>query len=96
SLTGSGVSMGEESPVIIIVDGNFSFTGGTITGILYVRGEVSMAGGATVVGTMLAEGGVDMGAGTSTLVYARNIGDGPDGAPIKGTTGIISGSWRDW
>jgi len=97
SLTGGGVTMGTEaSPAIIIVDGDFSFTGGTITGILYVRGEVSMAGGATVVGTMLAEGGVDMGAGTSTLVYARNIGDGPDGQPINGTTGIISGSWRDW
>ncbi|MEO1929061.1 MAG: hypothetical protein ABGX51_01670, partial [Gammaproteobacteria bacterium] len=97
SLTGGGVTMGSTtSPVIVIVNGDFDFTGGTITGLLYVTGEVDMAGGATVVGSMLTEDGVDMGAGTSTLVYARNDVDGPNGPPLNGTTAIISGSWRDW
>jgi len=97
SLTGATVSLGSTlKPVIMIVDGDFSFSGGSITGLIYVTGEVSMAGGATVIGSMVTEGGVDMGAGTSTLVYARNNADGPTGPPLTGTTGIVSGSWRDW
>jgi len=97
SLNGATTSIGSSlSPAIIYIDGDFSFTGGTITGLVYVTGEISMAGGATVIGSMITEGGVDMGAGTSTLVYARNSVDGPDGPPLLGTTGIVNGSWRDW
>jgi len=97
SMNGATTTIGSElSPAIVFIDGDFDFTGGTITGLIYVTGEISMAGGATVIGSMITEGGVDMGAGTSTLVYARNSVDGPDGPPLIGATGIVNGSWRDW
>jgi len=97
SLVGGGNTIGSsDSSAIIIVDGDFTFNGGTIYGMVYVTGTLTMAGGATVVGSLIAEDGVDMGSGTSSLVYAPNSHGDPEKRPLRGTTGIVSGSWRDW
>jgi len=97
SLVGGGNTIGSsDSSAIIIIDGDFTFNGGTIYGMVYVTGTLTMAGGATVVGSLIAEDGVDMGSGTSSLVYAPNSHGDPEKRPLKGTTGIVNGSWRDW
>lgn len=83
------------APVILIVDGNFQFNGGDINGLVYVTGQVTGAGNATVSGTMIAKGDVARGAGTLTLVYTP-FGSSSTNHPMPGTTGVISGSWRDW
>jgi len=95
SFGGSNAIGSSTSPAIVIIDGNFDISGGTIHGLVYVTGEISAAGNATIVGTLIAHGGVDLGAGTLTVVYQPMGGDNMN-HPIKGTTGVISGSWRDW
>ncbi|MDO9423973.1 MAG: hypothetical protein Q7T40_07260 [Methylobacter sp.] len=82
-------------PTILIVNGDFQFNGGTINALIYVSGQITGAGNATTVGTMISHGGVNRGAGTMTLVYAPSGGSNSDN-PMDGTTGVISGSWRDW
>jgi len=96
SMNANGTTIGSvNSPAIIIVDGDFDFSGGTIYGLVYVTGDTTITGNPSVIGTTISEGSVS-GTGTLTLVYARKLGDTTDGPPIIGTTGIISGSWRDW
>jgi len=81
-------------PALLVIDGDFDMSGAEIYGLLYVTGTLTVTGNPKVQGTMIAEGSI-AGTGTVTLVYARNIGNGSD-APLKGTTAIVSGSWRDW
>jgi len=95
SSTATGTTIGSsDSPAILIVDGDFSFSGGTITGLVYVTGNTTITGNPNTVGTMISKGSVS-GNGTLTLVYSPNTGSGSK-APLKGTTGIVAGSWRDW
>jgi len=96
SMNASGTTIGSVNfPAIVIVDGDFDFSGGTIYGLVYVTGDTTITGNPSVIGTAISEGSVS-GTGTLKLVYARKLGDTTDGPPIIGTTGIISGSWRDW
>ncbi len=96
SMNANGTTIGAiDAPAIVIVDGDFDFSGGTIYGLVYVTGDTTITGNPSVIGTTISEGSVS-GSGTLKLVYARKIGDSTDGPPIIGTTGIISGSWRDW
>lgn len=95
SSTANGTTIGTpEQPALLIVNGDFDFSGGTITGLVYVTGNTTINGSPNVLGTMVSEGPVT-GTGSLTLVYAPNVGSGGD-APLKGTTAIVSGSWRDW
>lgn len=95
SSTATGTTIGSDnSPALLIVDGDFDFSGGSIAGLVYVTGDMTIGGSPKVKGTMIAKGNVS-GTGTITLVYARNVGSNSS-APLKGTTGVISGSWRDW
>jgi len=96
SMNANGTTIGSvNSPAIVIVDGDFDFSGGTIYGLVYVTGDTTITGNPSVIGSTISEGSVS-GTGTLKLVYARKVGDTTDGPPIIGTTGIISGSWRDW
>jgi len=96
SMNANGTTIGSiNAPAIVIVDGDFDFSGGTIYGLVYVTGDTTVTGNPSVIGTAISEGSVS-GTGTLKLVYARKLGDTTDGPPIIGTTGIISGSWRDW
>lgn len=95
SMSSTGTTVGTPtSPALLIVDGDFSFSGGTINGLLYVTGTTTITGNPNVIGTVISEGSVG-GNGTLTLVYSPNVGSG-SGIGLKGTGGIISGSWRDW
>jgi len=97
SITATGTILGSAgNPALLIVDGDFSFSGGSIYGLVYVTGATTITGSPNVQGSFISEGSVS-GTGTLDLVYSRNIGNGDgDVAPLKGTTSIISGSWRDW
>ncbi|MDF1582799.1 MAG: PilX N-terminal domain-containing pilus assembly protein [Methyloprofundus sp.] len=96
SMNTNGTIIGAiNSPAIVIIDGDFNFSGGTIYGLVYITGNTTITGNPSVIGTTISEGTVS-GTGTLKLVYARKVGDSTDGPPIIGTTGIISGSWRDW
>ncbi|MDO9141335.1 MAG: hypothetical protein Q7U38_13545, partial [Methylobacter sp.] len=84
-------------PVILIVDGELSLTGGNIYGVIYVTGELKIAGNPVVRGSIVSENGPNTGAGTLTLVYKPWGGDGTASPPfVEGTGAIIAGSWRDW
>lgn len=94
---GAGTTLGSPTaPVLLFVDGNFQLTGGTIYGAIYITGQLTGGGNPVVHGTVIAENGVNRGAGTLDLVYSP-FGDGSgDGSLLPGLTGIIAGSWRDW
>ncbi|MGR9117710.1 MAG: hypothetical protein ACU85E_18385, partial [Gammaproteobacteria bacterium] len=95
SSTAAGTTIGTpDKPALLIVDGDFDFSGGTVNGLVYVTGTTTITGNPNVLGTVISEGDVT-GTGTLTLVYAPNVGSGGD-TPLKGTTAIVSGSWRDW
>ena len=93
AFTGNNTIGTTNSPALLIVNGDFDLNGGTIHGLVYVTGDTDIAGSPSVIGTMISEGNVS-GTGTLTLVYAQHIGD--SSTTLKGATGIISGSWKDW
>ena len=93
AFTGNNTIGTPNSPALLIVNGDFDLNGGTIHGLVYVTGDTDIAGSPSVIGTMISEGNVS-GTGTLTLVYAQHIGD--SSTTLKGATGIISGSWKDW
>ena len=84
-----------ELPVILIIDGDLIMSGGPkIYGVVYVRGSITRATGqATIVGSLIAEEGVDFGAGTYTVIYDPET---ISNASNLGVPGFVSGSWRDW
>lgn len=85
------------APAILIVNGDFDYTGGTIYGVLYVTGTLTITGNPVVHGSVVSENGPNNGAGTLTLVYQPWGGDGTGSPPfIEGTGAIIAGSWKDW
>jgi len=93
-----------ERPVVIVIDGNLQLSGGpTIYGMLYVRGQLTAGGTATIVGSVVVEGDEAAvpegerpvsGSGNITIVYSPFTLDPP--SPFSGTTGMVSGTWRDW
>lgn len=93
------------NPVILIIDGNLRATGNPdVNGLLYVTGQLDAAGTVGVLGSVIVEGDPSMvpagedpveGAGGVDLIYTPYTLD-RSANPIKGTTTVISGSWRDW
>jgi len=85
-------------PIILIVDGTLRLTGNpTIYGVVYVTGELDIAGTPVVMGSMVSENGPNTGTGTLTLVYKPWGGDGTESPPfVDGTGAIVAGSWKDW
>jgi Tfp pilus assembly protein PilX len=93
------------NPVILIIDGNLRVTGNPdIHGLLYVTGQLDAAGTVGVMGSVIIEGDSTMvpagedpvkGAGGVDLIYTPYTLDRSVN-PIRGTTTVISGSWRDW
>lgn len=104
SLNG-GIYGSLESPVVLIVNGNFNASGNPeIYGVLYIVGQMDTTGTVKVIGSSIVEGDPAMvpageapvvGTGGVDLTYSPfTQGLSPRG--IKGTASIISGSWRDW
>jgi Tfp pilus assembly protein PilX len=84
-----------DHPVILIVNGNVSTSGGsnaTIYGLLYVAGNLNLAGSLTVTGSASIAGAVS-GTGSLDVFYdsiKANPGEGSN------TFSIPSGTWKDW
>ncbi len=99
SLSGNDVIGSPTSPVILIINGDLSFTGGTIYGVVYVTGATKITGNPVVKGSIVAENSApSTGAGALTLVYKPWGGDGTASPPpfMAGTGAVIAGSWKDW
>jgi Tfp pilus assembly protein PilX len=104
SITGGTIGT-RDNPAIVIVNGNFSFSGNpTINGVLFVIGQMDAGGTITVIGSAIVEGDTTVvpagedaveGNGTLNLVYAPGLYGDSDN-PIKGTGTVVAGSWRDW
>jgi len=96
STTGSVVGS-STAPAVLIVNGDFTFSGGTIYGVLYVTGKLTITGNPIIHGSVISENGPNDGEGTLKLIYQPWGGDGTGSPPfIEGTGAIIAGSWKDW
>ncbi|MBK1645355.1 hypothetical protein CKO25_12020 [Thiocapsa imhoffii] len=80
-------------PLVLIVDGNATFTGNpNFYGVLYVDGDLSVNGIPRFFGSAIIRG-QGKGGGTPRFIYdpqaVRN-------AAQLGARAVLSGSWRDW
>lgn len=83
-----------DQPVVMIVDGDWTGGGNTtIYGIVYVTGNIDLAGTKTVYGGMVVEGAVS-GTGSLDIIYDPLVSN--NAAKNIGKAGSIPGSWRDW
>lgn len=81
-----------DHPMVIIIDGNWVGGNGTLYGILYVRGNVDVAGSPDIIGA-LAVAGTMSGTGSLDVIFDPFA---LENASALSKAGIISGSWRDW
>mgnify|MGYP000329478882 CR=1 FL=1 len=100
SIGGTDVLGSPSNPVILIVNGDFKMTGGTVYGVIYVMGELKVTGNPIIKGSLISESGDSSGAGTLNLVYVP-YGDGSDNGNgsesfLMGTGAVLTGSWKDW
>lgn len=98
SMTGNLEYGSPDSPVILVVDGDFTLGGGSIVwGMVYVTGELTITGTPTVYGSVVSENGPNKGAGTLNVVYVP-LGDenGFPKPPFPNSGVAIPGSWNDW
>ncbi|WP_036300561.1 hypothetical protein [Methylomarinum vadi] len=102
STTDTTISTGDvigspDKPVILIINGDLKMTGGTVHGVIYVMGELTVTGNPIMKGSLISESGNSSGTGTLNLVYVPYGEEGdPNPAFIKGTGAVVSGSWTDW
>jgi Tfp pilus assembly protein PilX len=86
------------TPAVLVVNGDFSLSGGaTVYGVIYVTGALNITGNPVIKGSVIGESNTTSGGGgTLKLVYVPIVGD--DQAPpfIVGTGAIVPGSWKDW
>jgi hypothetical protein len=86
------------TPAVLVVNGDFSLSGGaTVYGVIYVTGTLHITGNPVIKGSVIGESNTTSGGGgTLKLVYVPIVGD--DQAPpfIVGTGAIVPGSWKDW
>jgi PilX N-terminal len=83
------------APVVIIVNGNISFTQPIdVHGLVYARGAATVsAGNGFIYGALIAEGSLT-GTGTPTLVYDKAVLDRL--RVLYGSFARVPGSWKDW
>jgi len=88
-----------DAPAVLIVDGDFDMTGGQVNGVVYIVGDLKIAGNPIVRGSVVSESGTSTGAGTLDLVFvpfsANGAGKGYDSSSV-GIATVVNGSWRDW
>ena len=100
TIGGTDILGSSSNPVILIVNGDLKMTGGTVYGVIYVMGELTVTGNPIIKGSLISESGDSSGAGTLNLVYVP-YGDGSDNGSgstpfITGTGAVLTGSWKDW
>ena len=83
-----------EEPVILVIDGNATVSGGvTFHGLLYVSGKFTFSGSSVFYGAV-AVGGIADGAGTPEIVYDRLVlGNALEKFEVRTAQ---AQSWRDW
>ncbi len=84
-----------DKSAIIVVDGDLNINGGTIYGLLFVIGDLSLGGGVVILGAVVATGAVDKSGGGAIVVYDPEALDDPPGGNEK-SRGVVQGTWRDW
>jgi len=84
---------GNLEPIIMVVDGDFDMTGGTIYGAVIVLGDFKGGGGGDVVGAMMINGDADKGVGNIRVWYNSTILESVDEDESPFAT---SGGWRDF
>jgi hypothetical protein len=89
--------------LIIVVNGSFQQTGGTIYGVVYVTDAPEMRGQSILKGALISEVLTppgSPGAGNSKLVYVpmgqKNCPDESGLNETIGTKAVVAGSWKDW
>lgn len=83
-----------DSPVIVIVDGEFSFKGEAY-GLIYVITQYNAGGGGHIQGAIVVEGEtVSGGGGTTVIIYDPDALKGAGGNPGGG--GAVAGTWSDF
>lgn len=83
-----------DDPVVLIINGNWTGGGNTVVhGMVYVTGNVDLAGGKTVYGSMVVEGTV---AGTGSLDIIFDPFGGNTVIENTAQPGLMAGTWRDW
>ena len=82
-----------EQPVTLVINGDWEGGNTTVYGIVYVTGDIDVAGNPEVHGAVIVEGLVE-GTGSLDVLYdpyavanARNY---------SGRAALIPGTWRDW
>jgi len=89
------------NPVTLFVNGDLDIAANkTIYGLVYVTGKLKLAGGVTIIGTIINEStdtDANKSVGTNNIVF-RPFGPETGGAttPKYGPGIVIPGSWKDW
>ena len=80
-------------PVILVINGNASVSGGiTFHGLLYVSGKLTFTGNSVFYGSVAVGGKAD-GSGTPEIVYDRQV---IGNVKRLGVRTAQAQSWRDW
>jgi hypothetical protein len=83
-----------ERPVLLLVDGDLSFTGTPdVHGIVYVTGNVTGGGNPRIQGAMVVQGNVSP-TGSLDLIHDPFVVS--NAATLTGRVGWAPGTWRDW
>ncbi|WP_415886083.1 PilX N-terminal domain-containing pilus assembly protein [Neptuniibacter sp. QD37_6] len=92
-LTGGTIGS-SENPVIIVTDGDLSFSGSPdIYGLIIARNVDKVVGTVDIFGGIVSETDLDMGSGTANIYYDQDVVDNLDNINAKE---VVRGSWKDW
>jgi hypothetical protein len=87
-----------DKPTVLIIDGNFDMTGGVVNGVVYVMGELNIAGNPIIRGSLVSESGLSSGEGALDLVFVPfdSTGNGFKNSDLGVGETTVPGTWRDW
>lgn len=84
-----------DKPVVLVVNGNLTFSGTpTIFGVVVVKGNLESGGGARIRGAVVVTGDVPVAAGTLNIIYDPDAIAGAGEETGKYTN--APGTWRDF
>jgi hypothetical protein len=89
----NGTIGSRDEPVVLVIDGDW--TGGNVTvwGIVYVTGDIDLAGNPLVYGAVVAEGEM-RGTGSLDIVYDPYTLEQAEAR--TGSASLSASGWRDW
>lgn len=85
-------SMQWEGSGIMVVEGDLKLTGGTFNGIIYVTGDLDVAGNVNIAGAIFVEGDANIGlTGNPTITYDSGV----VGSVLSGLSQEASSYWKE-